>query len=161
MKSEIDFDAIENATGKISTGFRCEPELKLQLVTEANDLGIKLSEHLENTLANRHVAQLEIERLKAEIEKQKTQLLSQANEISRLTGQIELQKKELNDLKTQSGQQSQQVAIFNNPFLLALFEKLKGRDDIIDASDGKQYSFKYNSPADLILAMIYSFRLKK
>ncbi|HRG89896.1 MAG TPA: hypothetical protein PLW44_12810, partial [Chitinophagales bacterium] len=74
MKTEIDYEAIENSTGKITTGFRCEPELKLELANEATELGIKLSEHLENTLANRHKLRAETEQLKAENKKLQSDL---------------------------------------------------------------------------------------
>lgn len=160
MKTEIDYEAIENSTGKITTGFRCEPQLKLELANEAIELGIKLSEHLENIVANRHKFKAELEQLNADFKKQQNDCRLKETEILRLTAVNETQKKELEELKLKAGQDSKRLALFNHPFLINLFDKLKGRDDTVEAVDGKKYSFKYNSPADVVEAMIYSFKLK-
>ena len=160
MKTEIDYEAIENSTGKITTGFRCEPELKLELANEATELGIKLSEHLENTLANRHKLRAETEQLKAENKKLQSDLELKGADVLKLTAVNEIQKKELEELKLKAAQDSKRLALFNHPFLINLFDKLKGRDDTVEAVDGKKYSFKYNSPVDVVEAMIFSFKLK-
>lgn len=161
MKTEIDYEAIENATSKITTGFRCDPELKLQLAEEATELGISLSEHLENILCNRNAFAIERVQLKGEIETHKKDKEVQSNEISKLKDDIETQKKEIEQLQTKVGVAAPVVGFLSHPFLLNLFEKLKGQKDVIDGSDGKKYSFEYKSTSDLLLAMIYSFKLKK
>ncbi len=161
MKTEIDYEAIENATSKITTGFRCDPELKLQMAEEATNLGITLSEHLENILCNRNAFAIEKAQLKGEIEKHIREKEVQSLEISRLKNESEAQKKELEQLQTKVAVAAPVVGFLSHPFLLNLFDKLKGQKDIIDGSDGKKYSFEYKSPSDLLLAMIYSFKLKK
>lgn len=160
MKTEIDYEAIENSTGKITTGFRCEPELKLDAANEATELGIKLSEHLENIVANRHKFKAELEQLKAENKKLQSDLELKGADVLKLTAVNETQKRELEDLKLKAGQDSKRLALFSHPFLINLFDKLKGRDDTVDAVDGKKYSFKYNSTVDVVEAMIFSFKLK-
>ena len=38
---------------KITAGFKCDPELKSELISEANESGISLSEYLESLCENR------------------------------------------------------------------------------------------------------------
>ncbi len=161
MKTEIDYEAIENATSKITTGFRCDPELKLQLADEATELGISLSEHLENILCNRNAFAIEKAQLKGEVEKHKMDKEVQSNEISKLKNELETQKKEIEQLNIKVKGATTVSGFLSHPFLLNLFNRLKGQKDTIDGFDGKKYSFQYNSPSDLLLAMIYSFKLKK
>ena len=54
-----------------------------------------------------------------------------------------------------------QPSILNNLALLNLFEQLKGRNDEIITPDGQKLRITYNSPIDLLTAMIHSFKLKR
>ncbi len=124
-----------NSQPKIGLSLRISPQYKQQLAQEATQLGTTLSEHAERILLNNGGLAIndETERLK-----QENALLVQ----------------QLQSLQSQP-------SILNNLALLQLFEKLKGRNDEIITPDGQKLRITYNSPIDLLTAMIHSFKLKQ
>lgn len=126
-------DGIENNT-KTVLSVRILPEEKQRLIEQANALGIKLSEHAENILLNA----------------QKIQVNDETDNL----------KREKLELVTQVRQLTDQLTLLKNPTLIKLFEQVKGMKDEVTATDGKTYTITYNTPADLLLAMILSYKLK-
>lgn len=165
MKTEIDYEAIENSTGKITTGFRCEPELKLELANEATELGIKLSEHLENTLANRHRLKAEIEQLKQTLELRDrtiTEVELQLTGKEKLELELTNSRKETQKLKELVAKLTAQNGLFNDKRLNYLFDQLKGKKDKVEnAYSGGDFDITYNTPVDVLIALIYSSTLNQ
>ncbi|MBK7149037.1 MAG: hypothetical protein IPH78_09500 [Bacteroidetes bacterium] len=108
---------------------------KQKLVEEAEKLGTTLSEHAERILLNADNirADDDFERLR----KENAALVHTLQTIE------------------------SQPSILNNLALLNLFEQLKGRNDEIITPDGQKLRITYNSPIDLLTAMIHSFKLKR
>lgn len=123
-----------NNQPKIGLSVRVSPQHKELLVQEAKQLGTTLSEHAERILLNGGAIAINDD---AERLKQENAFLA----------------KQLQSLQSQP-------SILNNLALLNLFEQLKGRNDEILTPDGKTLSITYNSPLDLLIAMIHSYRLK-
>jgi hypothetical protein len=97
-KQQIDYDAIEFATAKVTTGFRCEPELKLELIQEAEELGRTLSEHLEHILTNRHK---ELPQLLIKLQEAERTIVENQETIDLCTKELVEQDDLISDLKSQ------------------------------------------------------------
>ncbi len=48
----LNIDAIYDATRKVTLGFKCEPELKIKLAAEAEEVGLTLSSYVEALLSD-------------------------------------------------------------------------------------------------------------
>jgi predicted nuclease with TOPRIM domain len=108
---------------------------KQKLVEEAEKLGTTLSEHAERILLNAKSIRIE-------------------DDFERLRKENALLVQRLQSVESPP-------SILNNLTLLNLFEQLKGLNDEIITPDGQKLRITYNSPIDLITAMIHSFKLKR
>lgn len=185
MKTEkINKEITETGNRKINIGVRAYSELKLKLTDKAKALGISLSEYCENILATHEGLMEEINQLKIErddsnqknfglmkviklikIENEnlsftnadledalsKVNMIDFDSKIKQLTYENSLLKIENMNLKS-----SQQI--YSDPRLIYLFNKVKGLNDIIITDKG-QINITYNSPKDLLFALIYSFKI--
>jgi hypothetical protein len=160
---KIEEEIFENGNRKINIGVRAYSELKLKLSDEAQGLGISLSEHCENILIT-HAGLLEkVSELTKTVEilKQKNTSLESSlaeidltrfnTKIKLLTNENSLIKKSLEELK--SNQQ-----IYSDLRLIYLFNKVKGKSDSIITDNG-ELNLVYNTPKDVLLALIYSYKL--
>ncbi len=145
-KSEIDLYTLETATAKVTAGFRCEPELKKQLIEEADSSGICLSEYLEAIVNNRDV--IGKERIEWERETAAYQ-----EKINRL-------EEELQKLISHTGGMSRQ-SNSDDKRLQYLFENLKGKSDTVEDPYHPNFPITYNTAEDVLRALIYSCALKK
>ncbi|MDQ3192366.1 MAG: hypothetical protein M3Q58_12305 [Bacteroidota bacterium] len=169
---------------KVNIGLRCHAELKRLLSQEAVDLGIHLSEYCETALLNRHdykmgqgvVAEAYVRlkevnqknvRLKEEIREneklreQESILNSQlAVSISRNKVELEELKEENMMLKKVASETATQVNLLNDPVLLSILKQVKGKKDTVIMPDGSTFAITYNSPEDLLKAMIHSYKTK-
>ena len=154
-----------NGNRKVNIGVRGYPELKYKLAENAQNLGMTLSEYCENILLNNDTIILENRNYIDEIEILNQQMLEIKKIFEEASSKYQTTLKEVkseNDhLKRAVDILKNQVTLFTNKQLLLLFEKLKGQKDLIDAPDGQKYIITYNSPKDLLEAMIYSFKYKK
>lgn len=161
----IEEEILTNGNRKIVIGIRCYGELKFKLTEEANNLGISLSEHCENSLLNKDIFQTEKENALNEIiilEKKITELKKiGAQNSSQHQVEFEQLKTENNEFKKNIVMMNAQIAVFTDKHLLDLFAKVKGKKDILETPDGQKHAVIYNHPKDLLIAMIYSFNLKK
>ena len=161
----IEDEITSNGNRKINIGLRCYAELKFKLTEEAQNLGISLSEYCENILLNKDTILAANQNFINEMQVLNQEMIEvlKTFEETKSNYQTELKKvKSENDsLKREVHELNNQVALFTNKQLLFLFEKVKGQKDLIDAPDGQKYTVTYNSPKDLIEAMIYSFKYKK
>ena len=156
----VEEEIIEHGNRKIVLAARIYAELKFNLAKEAENLGISLSEHIENILLNKDnkPGEKEIAHLK-EILKQQNDSAIKNNTFFKTT--MEKLNAENAELKKTIETINAQQTIFNDKRLLELFASLKWKKDTVETSEGKIFSITYNSPTDLLTAMIYSFQLKK
>jgi hypothetical protein len=160
---KIEEEIFENGNRKINIGVRAYSELKLKLSDEAKVLGISLSEHCENILITHAGLLEEVNILTKSLEDLKqinNSLESSLKEvdINRFNSKI----KQLTDdniqlnkvlMELKSNQQ-----IFADSRLLYFFSKVKGKSDSIITDNG-ELNIVYNTPKDVLLALIYSFKL--
>ncbi|MCF8324591.1 MAG: hypothetical protein K9I84_06500 [Leadbetterella sp.] len=75
----LDVNALANATAKVTLGFKCEAQLKMDLAIEADRYSMSLSEYVEVLVARRHENHSENEN-RGEIERLKKRLGIYENE---------------------------------------------------------------------------------
>ena len=156
---ETQTDEVEVESGvKTVLGLRVTPQLKQELSAEANKLGISLSERGEDILLNRNLVSAELDK-----EKRKSEELKQELETYKRKHfeSINTQKHELAKLQSQIAELSAVAELLKGERVQELFEGVRGKKDTIENARGQNFMLVYNSPADLLKAMIYSFKLKK
>lgn len=75
----LDVNALANATAKVTLGFKCEAQLKMDLAIEADRYSMSLSEYVEVLVARRHENHSENEN-RGEVERLKKRLGIYENE---------------------------------------------------------------------------------
>jgi hypothetical protein len=175
----IEEEIMINGSRKINIGIRAYPELKQKLAEQAIELGITLSEHAENILLNKDNLQnvvalnlKEIVSLKEHISKlnvliesisshRKIEVEKVTHENAKLQKEIIMLNDQLMELKTTHQLLHDQLTLFKDKKLLELFEQLRGTTAIIQTTNGQTISITYDTPADLMRVLIYSFKIKK
>jgi hypothetical protein len=109
---------------KITAGFKCDPELKDDLLREASEHGITLSEYLESLCENRHS------------ETVRTEYISSTEEDS----------EELAELRNEIDKYEQ--------MLEPLFEQHKGKETLVILPDGRETQTMIKEPADVLYALV-------
>lgn len=107
---------------KVTVGFKCNPELKQELVFESVQSGLTLSEFVESLCANRN---------------------SQT-----MGGRTDHE--ELENLRAQISQQQDLVQLYEAELLGPLFRKYQGKTMEIRDTDGDVEKVVIQSPADLL-----------
>lgn len=148
---------------KINIGVRAFPELKLKLSKDAKQLAVTLSEHCENILSNHCFLVSELEKFKKELEevnKQNIKLREELNFIkdSNFNNENLILKRNNLQLLNKIKELNTYVIIFQDKRLLYLFDRVKGKNDIITTDQGV-LNITFNSPKDVILALIYSYTI--
>jgi hypothetical protein len=132
-----------NSTGRHVVGVRALPKLKQELANEAADVGLTLSEYCESILANRHAEGPEMERLRNKVAEQQ-------REIEKLNASLLIKPEPV-----------QAAPILSDQRLLYLYEKLKGKPDKVENAYGDDFAITYNTPQDVLIAIIYSTQLNQ
>jgi chromosome segregation ATPase len=154
----------ENSGGKPMIGARIFAKTKHELGQEAGSLGLSFSEHVENILQTRHDWKIEITRLNTLIKTEESKVEEFKSELDRLKAKFldasENNKQLVAKLQSQLEQLEGLAELLNDERLLNLFNAVKGKKDEVENADGKNFEIIYNSPKDLLYAMIYSFYTK-
>lgn len=135
----VELEISEQGTTRQVIGLRALPSLKNDLVQEAKSLGITLSEHCENIISTRVKIQSDIDILRLSLDEKE-------KEIQRLRSEAKT-----SALAT--------PPILKDERLLFLFEKLKDKKDVVTNSFGKNFEIIYETPEDIVKALIYSTNL--
>ena len=154
-------DVIEMTNAKVVIGIRETPAFKELFEKEAKERGMTGSEYGRMILRNRHGNKEEVERLMQLVSEQKKvidDLRMQKGKDE--TNQLELFGSVKEELLQHIESLNSQLAILHDPQLHYLFDQVKFLRDTIHAPDGRLYSIQYNTPLDLLFAMIYSYKLK-
>lgn len=152
-KNENHLAEVASISQKNVISLRALPELKFRLNEEAIECGLTLSEYCEMLLANRHDRKDEIDQLRAENESLELQVIPSNDP------EPDLLEKENEMLKKRLALAESQLRIFNDNRLLQLFEKVKGRKDVVENAGGENFNIVYNSPFDVLIALIYGTKL--
>lgn len=141
----------ESQTGspKVVISTKAQPELKMRLIEEAEALGMFLSEYCELILSNRHDRETEIRRKDSENRALRAKLNESCHE-------NELLKKENEDLRKHIKELQEQLWILTEPRLMQLFERVKGRRDIVENARGDDFPIEYRTTIDVLIALIYT-----
>lgn len=161
MKTEkIEDEIIENGNRKVNVGVRVYPEQKCNLIDAAKAVEVSLSEYCENILVTQPGLLEEVNNLTYQLDdlKQKNANLEHSlasneplkfkSKIAALSEENALLKKSIQELKSN-------LQIYSDPRLAYLFSKAKGQSDTIMTDNG-QMKITFNTPKDVLLALIYS-----
>lgn len=161
----IEEEIQKNGNRKIVLGVRVFPEFKEKVIQNALKLRISMSEFAENILVNnddllidKNAAIKENNLLKRQVAELKNKLhISNANH----EAESESLNKHIAELQSYVSLVKGQVAIHQDKRLLHLLAQIHGKRDTIETSEGQKVAITYNTTNDLLIAMIYSFQIKK
>ena len=160
---EVDEQTAEPSNVRVNIGIRGLPVLKGEIIREASALGQSTSEYGEAILCNRHAARAEIEQLKQVVSDRDKELEEMNTKYLVLNGQFrEAQEKSKSDIASQikaAESLSKPDDILKDERLLYLFKNLKGFVNKFLGPDGSEFSITYNSPKDVLIALIYATKL--
>ena len=151
----------KNGNRKVNIGVRASAELKLKLSEESNSIGKTISGYCENILINRFSLQNKTLTDLAEDLKQKNNSLESSllqMDVSNYKKNIQKLNDENSLLKKRIIELNSNLQIYSEPQLLHLFNKVKGKSDKIKTNNG-EISIIYNSPIDVLFALIHSFKI--
>lgn len=175
-QSESPDDGQEKSSAKVVTGIRMTAALKDELIEEASYADLSVSEYGEVILLNRHKESPETERLTQKVSEQQREIerltkltVEQLQEIGTLKAlgaavdgkQTEALKAENERLRKKIEELNNQLAIYSEPRLLYLFENLKGKSDTVENAYGKNFKITYQSPHEVLTALIYNAKLNQ
>ena len=148
----------ETSSAKVVLGIRVSPHLKEELNHEAEGCGMLTSEYGKLILESRHDSEKLEQKIKEqqkEIEVLKASLNNNGSQSS------ELVVAENAELRQQVTSLNNRLSIFNDKRLLYLFSQLKGKKDVVENVEGKNFDIVYQSPSDILIALIYASKLNQ
>jgi hypothetical protein len=152
-------EGLETSSAKVVFGIRVAPELKEALAEEAAEAGFLTSELGEMILANRHHNKRENERLTELVAVQQKEIETLKAQITAGVKQVEVAKAENTELRKKVEALSNQLSILSDQRLIYLFENLKGRKDTVENAYAEDFPISYDTPVQVLLALIYSSKL--
>lgn len=160
---KIEEEFYENGNRKINIGVKTLPEIKLNLAEQARQIGITLSEHCENILSNHSSLLSEIDDLRIRVEELNSIIKGlrkelETNNDTKYKNENEVLKREKTLLANKVTELNSNLGIYTDTRLLNLFSRVKGKKDVISTDNGEMHII-FNSPKDLLLALIYSYTL--
>ena len=162
-REKIEDEIIQNGNRKVNIGVRAYPELKFNLIDASNALEVSLSDYCENILITHpglleevNKLNLQVEDLKLKIANQERSLASNdhlkfKSKINTLFEENALLKKNIEELNLNH-------EIYSDSRLAYLFKEVKGQRDTI-ITDAGEMNITFNTPKDVLLALIYSHSL--
>lgn len=129
----LNLEAVKQSQTKVTLGFKCNPNIKLDLAQKAQQLGLTLSEYVENLIMNS-------EKLFEKFQ------LQEKDEKAKLT-QI------INELKGEIG-------FYENDSLKRIYEKVKNQTVEYKNENNENVSLKISSIKSLFTIIINSFKIE-
>jgi hypothetical protein len=160
---KIEDEIIQNGNRKVNIGVRVYPEEKLNLIDAAKAVQVSLSEYCENILITQPALLEEVNNLTYQVEdlKQKNANLENSlasNEPLKLKININTLFEENALLKKNIEELNLNHEIYSDSRLAYLFKEVKGQRDTI-ITDAGEMNITFNTPKDVLLALIYSHTL--
>lgn len=169
-KTVEDIFEFKHWDSKIVMSTRCNPSLGQRVMDDAASLGLNVSQTIEIRLANFYEKKDVVETLcerqekisaaAGELQHQENIRLLAENEALRKESAVagELQQENIR-LLAENEVLKTQTAFLSHPILVSHLAQLKGKTDVIDTPGGK-LSITYETPADVLTVLLYSFKLK-
>ena len=152
---KIEEEIFENGNRKINIGVRAYAELKLKLTEESNSLGISLSEHCEKILITHSSLLDKIKILTDEVEELKQKNTSVESSLPKFD--LLSYNKKTQKLNDENSFLKKKVMELNSNQQIYSDQRLES--DIIITDNGEM-NIIYNTPKDVLLALIYSYKIK-
>jgi hypothetical protein len=153
------------STLKEVLSFKCSVEFKHQILQEAKALGISKSELLYSKVQMYSALEKENSSTKKELTHVRNQITAMQSQFLEHGAQAQAfvneLRKDYDDVLRLNGELQIWKDLSQNPQLLQIFLKLKGRIEELVDQNGKKSEIKIDSPADLLKVMINSFKIKK
>ncbi len=152
-------EGFETSSAKVVTGVRTPPELKMQLTEEAGECGMSTSEYCEMLLWNRHDHKAEAERLALKAKQQQQEIETLKAQVAAGVKQLEVAGVENAELRKKMEELNNHLSIFSDQRLIYLYENLKGRTDTVENAYAADFTITYDTPVQVLIALIYSSEL--
>ncbi len=131
----LQLEGLQNATNKVTLGFKCDAGTKIQLAQEAQQLGMTLSEYVDTLIASR---------------KSKTQ--TSLSNTSELAAKIDFQQREIQNLR-------KKVGFYENDLLKKAFQTRQGQRLEYKNIHGEKGSRAINQSEDIYTILLDSVKL--
>lgn len=129
----LNLDAVKQSQNKVTLGFKCNPNVKLDLAQKADKLGLTLSEYVENLIMNS--------------EKIFDQITAQ-------------EKEEKARLTLTNKEQKEIIEFYENDFLKKLFEKYKNQTAEFKNDKNETVNLKIGDIKNLYTIITSSFKIE-
>lgn len=131
----LQLEGLQNATNKVTLGFKCDAGTKIQLAQEAQQIGMTLSEYVDTLIASR---------------KSKTQ--TSLSSTSELAAKIDFQQREIQNLR-------KKVGFYENDLLKKAFQTRQGQRLEYKNIHGEKVSKTINQIEDVYTILLDSVKL--
>ncbi|MFN8307342.1 MAG: hypothetical protein U0T79_11240 [Ferruginibacter sp.] len=130
----LNLDVIKQSQTKVTLGFKCNPNVKLDLAQKADKIGLTLSEYVENLIMNSE----------------------------RLTEKYQAQEKEEKEKLNQTiKEQKDRIDFYESDLLEKLFDKFKNKTASYKDENDKPVNLKISDIKSLFTVIINSFKIKE
>ena len=120
--------ALEGKTSKVTLGFKCDPQLKIRLAEEAEQIGLTLSSYTES-------------------------LIDRSDELVEMKA-----RQEINRLTKKNEQLRKQIEFYESPRLHKLFNDLENQSTSYLDSDGNKVNITISNIGDVFTVLVNSFQ---
>lgn len=131
----LQLEGLQNATNKVTLGFKCDAGTKIQLAQEAQQIGMTLSEYVDTLIASR---------------KSKTQ--TSLSNTSELATKIDFLQREIQNLR-------RKVGFYENDLLKKAFQTRQGQRLEYKNIHGEKVSKTINQIEDVYTILLDSVKL--
>ncbi len=131
----LQLEGLQNATNKVTLGFKCDAGTKIQLAQEAQQIGMTLSEYVDTLIANR-----------------KSKMPTSLSNTSELSSKIDFQQREIQNLR-------RKVGFYENDLLKKAFQTRQGQRLEYKNIHGEKVSKTINQIEDVYTILLDSVKL--
>ncbi len=131
----LQLEGLQNATNKVTLGFKCDAGTKIQLAQEAQQMGMTLSEYVDTVISSR-----------------KSNTLSSTSNTSELATKLEFQQREIQNLK-------RKVGFYENDLLKKAFQNRQGQKVEYKNIHGEKVSKTINQIEDVYTILLDTVKL--
>ena len=131
----LQLEGLQNATNKVTLGFKCDAGTKIQLAQEAQQIGMTLSEYVDTLIASR-----------------KSKMQTSLSNTSELATKIDFQQREIQNLR-------RKVGFYENDLLKKAFQTWQGQHLEYKNIHGEKVSKTINQIEDVYTILLDSVKL--
>lgn len=131
----LQLEGLQNATNKVTLGFKCDAGTKIQLAQEAQQIGMTLSEYVDTVISSR-----------------KSNTQSNVSNTSELATKLEFQQREIQNLK-------RKVNFYENDLLKKAFQNSQGQKIEYKNIHGERVNKTINQIEDVYIILLDTVKL--